>query len=257
MVVTDGAAIYTQADFDSQVQDYLSYQTQVIVSKRPYAGAGGLGLFHRVRYQNKMGFITDTDLKLSKKEAEKAPSVAKAKKSKFNDGEDGDKRPPLYLTRFFGGAVSMVNFTEKYSGRKLSDRMMMYGMRMTGPGTLFDGPPLDFNFWFSLQKPKYLSNFTSGTPTGFLLFGDVLAMLPLVDAGNTLVSYGFGLMWVYTRYMIPVNGTSFDSQEFRIGGVMDLGVGHRFGKIMVRADAKYYYEKTAYLGYGLSVQGEY
>jgi hypothetical protein len=128
---------------------------------------------------------------------------------------------------------------------------------MMGPGTLFDGPPLDFNFWFSLQKPGYYSRFDSGTPTGFLVFGDLMAMLPLVNLDNNLVSYGLGLMWVYTKYSVPVKQVTFDSQEFRVGVDFALGYGHRFGRFLLRADAKYYIEKTQYLGYVLSFQTEY
>lgn len=268
MVITDGAAVYSKPDFDSEVQDYLSYQTQAFVSKRPYAGVGGLGLFHRIRYHNKSGFITDTDIRIVKKDVanevveEKKKGPSKAWES---DEDKGLGRPPLYLTRYFGAAASMVRFTEKFSGRKLADNMVMYGLRMTGPGTLFDGPPLDFNVWFSLQKPKYYSQFSSGPATGFLMFGDIMAMLPLIDVNNTIVSYGLGLMWTYTRYSIPVRnanaaGTpvgSFDSQEFRVGVNFDLGVGQRFGRYLLRGDVKYYIEKTSYPGYVLSFQMEY
>ncbi|MBX3022388.1 MAG: hypothetical protein KF799_12010 [Bdellovibrionales bacterium] len=264
-MVTDGAAVYGRPDFDSGIQDYLTYQTQVLVSKKPYAGAGGLGLFHRVRYQNKTGYITDTDIRVGQKEAASVAVEEKRKSpSKAWEDEEQDLSAPIYLTRYLGGAVSMVGFTEKYSGRKLSDNMMMYGLRMTGPGTLFDGPPLDFNLWFSMQKPKYLSQFSNGTPTGFLVFGDILAMMPMIDVNNTIVSYGLGLMWVYTRYSIPVKKATtgetaaFDTQEFRMGGVFDFGVGQRFGKTsLLRVDAKYYFEKTSYLGYGLSYQMRY
>jgi hypothetical protein len=275
-VITDGAAVYSKPDFDSPVQDYLSYQTQVIVSKRPYAGVGGLGLFHRIHYGNKNGFITDTDIRVVRgKDSEKASEDKEKdkekdkdkerdkKKSKAFEKEDDEGKPPLYLTRYLGGTFALVKFTEKFEGHRLSDNMGMYGMRMMGPGTLFDGPPLDFNLWFSLKKPGYLSQFATGTPTGFMLFGDVMAMLPLVDLDKTLVSYGVGLMWVYTRYSIPVkNATNqqvgtFDSQEVRIGVDFDLGFGYKFGRWMARADAKYYIEKTTYPGYMLTVMTEY
>ncbi|MGE0528904.1 MAG: hypothetical protein AB7P49_17705, partial [Bdellovibrionales bacterium] len=159
--------------------------------------------------------------------------------------------------RFLGAAVSRVKFTEKFSGRKLSEDMWMYGLRMSGPGTLFDGPPLDFNLWFSLDKPGYYSQFADGKPTGFLLFGDIMAQLPLVDYRNTLVTYGLGVMWTYTKYRVPVNDLHFDSQEFRLGVDLGLGVGQRIGKFMIRLDGKYYIEKTQYPGYILSVQAEY
>ena len=84
-----------------------------------------------------------------------------------------------------------------------------------------------------------------------------MAMLPFIQLDNWLATYGLGIMWTYTRYKIPVRNSTFDSQEFRIGLDADVGVARRFGKFLLRVDAKYYYEKSAYLGYIMSFQGEY
>ena len=264
MVVTDGSAVYSKPDFDSPVQDYLGYQTVVVVSKKPYMGSGGMGLFHRIKYAGKTGFIADTDVRVSRKETERLSKDEKRKNPSkaFDEEESFRGKGPVYLTRFVGGALSMVHFTERFSGRKLGSDMLLYGLRMTGPGTLFDGPPLDFNFLFSLQKPGYYSKF-AGSPSGFMLFGDVMAMFPLVNGDKFLLSYGMGLMWVYTRYTVPVREAitgelaNFDSQEFRMGADFSLGAARRFGRYQLRGDIKYYVEKTSYPGYTLSFQMEY
>ena len=261
-VVTDGAAVYRAPDFDSAVQEYLRYQTPVMASKKAYVGVGGLGLFHKVQYRGRTGFVADTDIRVTKSREKEAsseePSTTRSSSKAWEkEEEEALGKAPLYFMRYLGGAVSGVHFTEKFSGRELSDDMLMYGLRMSGPGTLFDGPPLDFNFLVSLQKPGYYQNFSSGEPTGFMLFGDVMVQLPLYDAGNTLITYGFGLMWTYTRYNVPVKGTSFDSQEVRVGLDAGLGYGYRLGKNMIRVDAKYYHEKTHYFGGTLSFQTEY
>ncbi len=262
MIYVDGAAIYRKPDFDSTVQDYLRYQTPVVVSRKPYQGRGGMGLFHYVRYGKKTGFVPDTDIRMVKKEIEKVAKTKGAKKlrSKAWEKEEEENlgKAPLYFTRYLGGAVSMVNFTEKFSGKKLHDNMLMYGLRMTGPGTLIeDGPPLDFNFWFSLDKPGYYSKFAKGAPTGFMMFGDVAALFPIIDGKSTLVTLSLGLMWVFTKYKVQVKDRTYDSSEFRIGLDTGLGIGQKFGKYMVRLDGKYYYEKTQYFGTILSFQGEY
>ena len=264
-VITDGAAVYSKPDFDSPVQDYLGFQTKVSISKKPFAGQGGMGLFHRVRYKSKYGYIPDTDVHIGKKEEKAAEAETKNSKknpSKAFEREEKKKRQSLYQTRLVGIAVNSVNFTEKYSGHKLSDNMLMYGLRMMGPGTLFDGPPLDLNVWASFQKPSYLKQF-GGQPSGFLMFGDLGLMLPLVDSFNTLFNYSLGVMWTYTRYVVPVKSgdtgliSNFDSQEFRMGVDVGLGLGHRFGKFELRADAKYFVEKTSYPGYGVSLLLEF
>lgn len=258
-VVTDGAAVYAKPDFDSTVLGFLPYEAQAVASTKALSGRGGMGLFHRVRYKSMQGYIPDTDIRIAEKvmipAKEKSPSKAF---EKIEPEKENDSVAPIYLTRYLGGAFSMVNFTERYSGKNLSANMPMYGLRMTGPGTLFDGPPLDFNLWFSMSKPSYFSRFSSGEATGFLLFGDVMAMLPLLDTSKFILNYGLGLMWTYTRYKIPVKELTIDSQELRVGIDLAFGGGYRIGKKnLIRADVKYYIEKTSYLGYMASWQVVY
>lgn len=263
-VTTDGGAVYSGPDFDERVSDYMPFKTKLWATKKAIAGRGGLGLFYKVRYKSKSGYMADTDIKLlDKGKGEGKTDTSDAKKSKkksgFGDDEEdkhsGDE--PLYFRRYIGGAVALVNFTEKFSGKKLSDSMLMYGLRMSGPGTLFDGPPLDVNIWFSMQKPGYYNKFTAAAPSGFLMFGDLGVTLPFFEGKDTLVHYGLGLMWVYTNYKVQVKSSHFDSQEFRIGATVDLGVTQRFGQYAVKVDGKYYYEKTQYFGGILSLQVEY
>ncbi len=273
-VVTDGAAVYTKTDFDAPVVGYLSFKSPIWVTKKPVPGTGGLGLFHRVRFKDKAGYMADTDIRISgkeiekEKEKEKTPENSKAAnakpekqpKSKAWEEEEestGRGKDPLFFSRYLGVAASRVNFTEKFSGKRLSDQMLMYGLRMTGPGVLFDGPPLDFNFWFSMQKPSYYSKLTDTSASGFLLFGDVMAVLPLIEGKKTLLYFGLGLMWTYTNYKVTAKNSHFDSQEFRVGADLGLGVAQKFGRYCARLDTKYYYEKTAYVGFIGSFQMEY
>lgn len=267
-MVSDGAAVYEKPDFDSKVIDFVPYNTNVTISRKSFAGSEGLGLFHKVRVRGKIGYIPDTDIKVGERDQRETdlPPPKDSPKAKIDDRpkskafEKEDEDPggaPPYLTRYLGAAVSRVNFTEKFSGRKLSDQLTMYGMRMTGPGTLMDGPPLDLNIWFSMEKPEYYDIFSTGI-NGFLLFGDVMAMLPLINGENWLVSYGLGVMWTFTRYRVQIRGENTDSLELRMGLDLGLGIGRKIGKaFMLRADAKYYYERTQYMGYTLSLQREY
>ena len=269
MVVTDGAAVYQGPDFDSAVVDYLGYQYSVYILKKSVSGRGGMGLFHRVRYKNKSGYLPDTDVRLSAKDIESEKDRQKGiKDTKKNDPNPKSKAwdqddqaamgaQTVYFTRYAGGTVGLVGFTEKFSGKKLSANMPMGGLRLTGPGVLFDGPPLDFNIWFSFQKPSYYKKITDDAVSGFMLMGDVMAMFPLIDSKSRLLSYGMGLMWTYTNYKVAIDNSHFDSQEIRLGFDFDLGFAQKISKALVRADVKYYWEKTQYLGYFLSVQVPY
>ncbi len=278
-VISDGAAVYEKPDFDSKVIDFLPYSSNVEVSKRAFNGVGGLGLFHKVRVKSgKIGFIPDTDIRVVEKIREQIresrpstkvddPLQLQPKSKAWSDDEEEARSSsggaPIYLTRYLGGAVSMINYTEKFSGKKLSDNMMVFGLRMTGPGTLFDGPPLDLNIGFSMDKPEYYNRFSRGV-SGFMAFGDVMAMFPMVNLDDWAVTYGLGVMWTFSKYRVQItrfgtnNPENVDTLEFRIGVDVGVGVSRRIGKnFMIRADAKYHYEKTQYMGYMLSFQRRY
>lgn len=259
-IYNDGAAVYQKPDFDSAVVDYLDVNTPVHIARKPVQGLGGMGLFHVIRYGKKQGYVADTDVRVSKESVQvDQPRKNKKSPSKMWEQEEQDALgdSPLYFRRYLGGALSMVGFAEKFSGRRMSDDLLFYGMRMMGPGTLFDGPPLDFNFWFTLDKPGYYRKFASGDSTGFMLFGDVAFMLPLVDSKYWLATYGLGIMWAYSSYRIPVKGDTFDAQEFKVGFDVTAGVGRKIGKYMLRGDVKYFIERQQYFGYTLSLMGEY
>jgi len=258
IVITDGAAVYNRPDFDSSVQDYLAFKTPVVASKKPVPGVGGLGLFHRIRYKGKEGYIPDTDIRASGKEGD----VAEKKKTRDSEKKKSRKEP-LYFTRTVGGAFAMVNYSERYSGKTFKDTMPMYGLRLTGPELLFEGPPLDINLLFSFEAPDYLSRYSNQKPSGFLAFGDIMALFPLINLDDTIVNYGFGLMWTYSSFKVPVKAKTsgvvynFDSQDLRFGVDVGVSVGTRFGPVILRTDVKYFIEKTQYLGYMASLQTEF
>ena len=124
----------------------------------------------------------------------------------------------------------------------------MYGLRMTGPGVLIDGPPIDFNFLFSISPPSYYEDFTI-SPTGFFVITDAQLLLPLVSREDTQFYFGAGPMFTFTKFSLTIKNTSFDSQELRLGLVGTIGLVQRFGRWAARLDAKYYYEKAGYIGY--------
>lgn len=278
MTIVDGAALYERPNFDAPVVDYLGEGKKISVSKKAVRGAGGLGLFYRVKYSQRTIYITDTDIKLGRSprdesenedssEARRDPGpreevtsrkTKKAKKRRPRRDEYGDESDALFFTRFIGGTVGTVQFSEIFQGRTLSTQLPVYGFRMTGPGTLIDGPPLDFNFLFSVHAPTYYRTFTSNRTTGFLLFGDIMPMLPLYESKRSYLYYGVGVMGTFTSYKVQIKKSLFDSKEFRMGADFGLGYGLRVGEeALIRFDAKYYWERTRYPGFFLSFQTEY
>lgn len=261
-VEVDGASLYSKPTFDAPILDYLRAGTQVLATLKPRKGFGDFGLFYMVKTaQGKVGYMADTDLvpEFSLKNSKKKPVSKNPVFEQAKEAKENPNREPLYFTRYVGGGIGMLGFSEKFSGKKFSSDVMMMALKMSGPGTLFDGPPLDFNFAFSLSAPEYYKEFSRGPAGGFFLFTDLLLNSPLfeIDNGNGLLFYGIGAMITYTKFTPVVSSTTFDSQELRLGAALSLGYAHRWGKYALRWDSKYYYEKTDYLGHWLSFQIEY
>ncbi len=262
LVQTEGAAVYQQPNFDAPVIDYLKAGQKVVISKKSAQGIGGLGIFFRIRTPaGKMGYIADVDVipefSQSKYRTDEKVTNPEFQKAKTEVADRKANRPSIYLTRYLGGHLGILSFSEKFSGQTLKDNVTMFGFRMTGPGVLFDGPPFDLNIQFSPTVPGYYLSFASAPPSGFFFHGDFMPILPALETTNGLLYYGLGLMWTYTKFNVLVRNTTFDSQELRVGLAGGLGYGQRFNDWILRADIKYYYEKTAYPGYGLSLQRQY
>jgi hypothetical protein len=272
-VVTDGGAVYSEPDFDAKVAEYLSVKTPLWASRKAVPGHGGLGLFHRVHFQNKTGYMADVDIRVVDiKEAAEPPAAAaekstakkqpkKIRSKALSAEEDEHHSEPPYFTRYVGGSLALTNFTEKFENKTFRSNMGMAGLRLTGPGVLFDGPPLDVNILFSPFKPGYYSQF-SKSATGFLFFGDIGLTLPFIERNNWLWTYSLGLMYTYTQYKVLISSSSFDSREFRIGFDAGVGAAYCFGAgkhkpFAIRTDAKYYFEKTRYYGLLSSFQVAY
>ena len=163
-VFTDGGSVYSKPDFDAAVTDYLAFKTPLSVSRNAIPGEGGLGLFYRVKYGDKVGYMADTDIRMSQKGSSSSSDRRDARKGKkkqdskaWDDDEDerAKSKKSMYLRRYVGLALADMNYTEKFGGKNYSSQMMMYGLRATGPGILWDGPPIDINIWFTLAAPSY------------------------------------------------------------------------------------------------------
>ncbi|HAG91389.1 MAG TPA: hypothetical protein DCL41_05930 [Bdellovibrionales bacterium] len=278
VVSIDGAAVYAKPDFDSEVITYLSVQEPVIASVKTFSGRGGLGLFFAVKAKGGVkGFIADTDLVDASsrkpispllKEKETAPLALPPKEEKPNTiehsipedlGSDGfGAEEPLYFRRHLGGVVGRRNYNIQYQGSTYLSDLTFFGFRSTGPGTLFDGPPLDFNLAVSLDSPSYYTEFAQNKPSGFLIFSDLGLQLPFWEDPKQIVYYSLGLEVTYSRYKVQINDQFTDTSEFRFGGELGLGYGHKlFGKDLIRLDYKYHFGKFQNRSYWLSYLVEY
>jgi len=272
-VAVDGAAVYARPNFDSEVIDNLNQGVKVPVSTKQFVGEGGMGLFHKIKTpRGKLGYLPDTDVVLPKgthietpkgalprlTKKEKA-ARAKADRDKLThvEKDEDSGRKSIYLTRYIGGTLGSVDYTEKFGGNKLHGQTLFGGLRMTGPDILFKGPPFDFSLLFSPSAPKYLGDFAHGSGKGYLIITDLAMNMPLYAAENSLLYYDLGLMLTFSDYQISVGSGDYDSMDLRIGVDIGLGYAYRFSSYAIRADAKYYIEKSLYLGLLVSFQAEY
>ncbi len=261
VVQGDGASVYESPSFDAKVLMQLRAGQKVRVSLQMSQGDGGFGTFYRVHFKNnRFGFISDVELLPEYTEVGKRKRIqANPEFAAYEDNQNA--RDPIFFTRYIGVNLGMASFTEKFSGTKLFTPTVLYGLKLTGPGVLFSGPPIDFNFLFHLGAPKYYSQVAQSNATGYFLITDALLMFPLLEGRRHLLSFGFGPLVVYAAFKMTINTAQgpalFDSQEVRVGASSTLSYTYRLNKYAVRADAKYYLEKTQYPGFNLSVMTEY
>ena len=264
IVQTDGAAAYKVPNFDAPVLDYLKAGQKLRISQKVYKGIGGFGAFYKVKIAGKTyGYVADVDMAPEYKapnnfgkgnnSAEKNPGFDR------DPNEPPEEKLPIFFTRYIGGTFGTVNFTEKFSGRKFSSGEWMAGLRMSGPGTVTEGLPMDLAVLFHSGAPTYYQKeVAGGNPSGFFILGDLFLPYPFLETEDSLVSWGLGFMATYTKFSLQIKNTIFDSQELRAGLALQAGYSVRFdNKYLLRLEAKYYYERTDYLAYFLTFMGRY
>lgn len=252
VVGVEGATVYQSPDFDSKVVVVLPPGLKVSSSHRTFPGKGGLGLFYRVAYEKtKTGYVADTELIPEFKRKGKRPE----KNPVFDDVESMRERAlsgqePIYNSRYMGVMAGVWNFTEKFHGRRVSSQDTLYGVRLSGPGVLSEVLPIDLNILFSPKVPSYYGLLSRSAPSGFYMDVELSFLFPLAEENHYMLYGGLGINTIYTKFRLEVEpGVFLDTQEVRVGGVGTAGLALRFGKWMLRGDARYYYETTSYLGF--------
>lgn len=273
IVIVDGAAIYEKANFDSPVIDYLERGKKVLISKRLYRGAGGLGAFYKIKIRKGLfGYVTDVDVQIDKEARVRQEEARRKKKEELDDPtqirsdlenpeaeNEGDGLGGIYFTRYLGLAYSAFIYSETIAKRKKSANISLIGMKLSGPGKSMGGMPLDFELTFTSTAPSYYSQSFSSSK-GFLLLGHAMTILPLKIFRESMLYYGFGLVGKYSKFDVVVrnnpNKTPIDSQDLVLGLGGHFGYAHSFarGRYALRVDGKYYFEKEAYFGYGAALQ---
>ncbi|MCB0413466.1 MAG: hypothetical protein KDD50_03975 [Bdellovibrionales bacterium] len=252
IIAVEGAAIYKSPNFDSPILDYFDKGVKVLISVKVYPGSAGFGSFYKIKIgQRKYGYIADTEV---------APTIKREGSRVYENPEVKDvNRMPIDMQRYIGLGIGYINYTEEFEGRRLSQFLPAYGLKISGPGTMGFGPPLDFEVLIAPAAPSYYSQFAdqNSKTSGFLLLGNVVLNLDLYVGEDSQVYYGLGIMSAFSKFDVPYQNEVLDSQELRMGALFHLGTFFRFGSWGLRFEGKYYYEREKYLAGTLGIQTEY
>lgn len=260
VIKVEGAAVYKEPNFDSQVLDYLSLSKQVRISKKVYKGVGGFGLFYKIKLATrKYGYIVDTEIELSEKNYETlSESNPEVDNPAFNPivEEDGDEdfAEPLIFKKYIGGGVGIVNYSEKLDGKTHSETLRVLGFKMNGP--ILSQLPLDIELLLSFTAPDYYKSFSDSSASGFILISNILLNLPLAEEKDSLFYYGLGPVITYSKLNVKLAGTSIDSQDSNLGLALSIGYLAKINQFGLRVEGKYHFEKSSYPSFTLSLQKE-
>ncbi|MDB2426150.1 hypothetical protein N9W41_01245, partial [bacterium] len=233
----DGAAVYQDANFDSEIVTYLPENKKYKVSKKKYLGITGFGSFYKIKYaKKKYGYISDVDLRLTKKASKSESSIYDIDKD-----DNSDEGMPFLFNKYIGASTGVVNIAEKYEGRVLSSPTNVIGIKVTGPEILLP-QPLDYEILFSMAPPKYFEEFSSKT-TGLFILAHVATNVPMIMRDRFYLYYGFGISALFTMFKntMPAPLGEVDNQKLALGVDIPLGVAFKVSsRFAVKLEAKYY-----------------
>lgn len=253
-VMTDGALVYQDSDFDAAVITTLKRGGVYSIS------TGKKGPFHKIRIKpGTVGWIADSDIKLG---VVKLPSPEEEEKKAKKADEPPKRKKPFFAARFRGPTFEYINYTEDTLGEERSQYLLFYGMKFNGHNTLFDGEIYtDGNIIFHVGAPGYYSDYTKRSADGFIVMANFLLQTVLPQSKSHLFYYGFGPMFRYSHFTLDVpsgsKNLSYAADDMALGAIFDLGLAFRLGSLSLRTDAKYYWERTKYYGFGLNLGWEF
>lgn len=261
-VRTEGAIVYTAPDFDADQIESLHEGQRVVVSK---GTVGSVARFYKVRVGNKVGYVADIDVEPeSSSPRDKRAGAAKSGRQAGADRsgkprkerEPKRKRVPIYFTKYVGLVGGLVNYKESIAGVNATEALLFYGLKVTGPET-FLTPVTDFNLMLHYGAPSYYAPLSSTKPAGFVLWADLLVILPLFSRDDFMIFGGAGPLAVLSNMKVTNTRRPMDLTQFNVGGSFAAGLAFRTDRVAFRLEGKYYLEAQSYQSVMGSVQLDY
>lgn len=247
-VITDGAIVYRQPDFDAKVLGYFRAGQRVDISSKKFATA-----FFRVRFrQGVIGYIADVDVEGGiSKAPDKPEDKSKAEQTRKKASE---RNKPMIAKTFLGIMGGYTAYSEIINKVEYKDNLPTYGGKLSFP---FDNSfVMDFNAVMSLSAPKFYRDLSSIAPKGYMAIFSAVLNYPLFDFADRrgVLYMGGGPGVMMTSYMIEVSGSKLDISEIRMGGVFNLGLAFDLGGAVFKLEPKYYIEKASYNSIDIALQ---
>lgn len=261
IVVNSGAIVYKDPDFDAEVLTELKAGKIYPVSLKTK------GPFYKIRVRpGVLGWIADTDVRLGKGQGKNAASLEK-KTTKGASANKADKKSepkvvtpskplkPFYASRYRGPVLSYLTYNEDTMGALRSQNLPFYGFKVAGPNTMFSGDMrTDAEFLFHFGAPNYYEKYTGQSAGGWVFLTNFIFETALPQSKWHMLTFGFGPMFKYSHYEVGLTENSkvvnYSLDDMALGVVLDGGLAFRIGSYALRFNAKYYWEKTKYWGFG-------
>lgn len=257
-VISEEAMVYQNPDFDSPVVGTVHRGENYDIS------IGRKGPFYKVRLKpGSLGWIGDNDIVPGANRVSppvknpKAPNIKK-KKAQQAPSQPKKKQKPFVLQDYRGPALEYLPFKEETLGASRKENLLFYGFKWAGPNLIVDGDTVtDASVLFHYGAPKYYKDATGSDASGWIILANFLFQSNQSQGRDVMTFYGFGPAFRYSHFNVAMNvagqNTNYAADDMALGAVFNGGIGLRRGNYAVRAELKYYWEKTTYLGGGLSV----
>lgn len=262
IITVQEASIFNQPNFDAQVIGMVNEGQVFDIS------TGTRESFYKIRLRPGFtGWISEAEIRpIDAGQAKKIET--RRKKNQAQMKKAPEKRPkskPLDQRRFRGLVLESMNFSEKTMGKTRRGNLLLYGLKFSGPNTLFDGEiETDTEVLFHSGAPGYYKEATGNPAGGFLLMGNFLFQTTLPRSENLMVFYGFGPSFRLSHFEVSLSNDpsaggkrSYALDDMTVGAVFNLGALMTFGSYAARLEGRYYWETQQYMSFGLAFQKEF
>ncbi len=249
-VATDGAIVYSSANFDSRVLGYFRSGQKIRISDKT------IGPFYRVIFQKRIGYISDIDVKVQGAN----PSSPLNRSLSSNNGQEKEntqedqKKPPKkgerpsvdksLASRSRAGIMASYVFNQNYiknrkeisfeDSNSITGGFLTYGLKFNFSSQMFLKRQIwDVTTHFTLTAPNgYQNNIAVFVEPQLLIFLDALMK------NNGFLFIGLGPTVNYLR--LSKEDGSQPLSKIGFGAIVSFHFGIHFNSLILNIEPRYY-----------------